>query len=79
MQELSRRKLGGEVEVDETFIGGKARNMHKDRKRRVQKLLAATPEVRPSFSACWSAAGRFVPAWFLIAPSTAFNLSCVAA
>jgi transposase-like protein len=23
-------KLGGEVEVDETFIGGKARNMHKD-------------------------------------------------
>jgi transposase-like protein len=23
-------KLGGEVEADETFIGGKARNMHKD-------------------------------------------------
>jgi hypothetical protein len=30
-------KLGGEVECDETFIGGKARNMHKDRKRRAQK------------------------------------------
>lgn len=28
---------GGEVEVDETFIGGKARDMHKDRRRRVQK------------------------------------------
>jgi transposase-like protein len=27
-------KLGGEIEVDETYIGGKARNMHKDRKRR---------------------------------------------
>jgi len=27
-------KLGGEVEVDETWIGGKARNMHKDRKER---------------------------------------------
>jgi transposase-like protein len=27
-------KLGGEVEVDETYIGGKARNMHQDRKRR---------------------------------------------
>jgi transposase-like protein len=28
-------KLSGEVEVDETFIGGKARNMHKDKKARV--------------------------------------------
>ena len=27
-------KLGGEVEVDETFIGGKARNMHKDAQAR---------------------------------------------
>jgi transposase-like protein len=35
--ELTGGSLGGEVEVDETFIGGKARNMHKDRKRRVQK------------------------------------------
>jgi transposase-like protein len=28
-------KLSGEVEVDETFIGGKARNMHASKKRRV--------------------------------------------
>jgi len=28
-------KLGGEVEVDETFIGDKARNMHKSRRRAV--------------------------------------------
>lgn len=34
--ELTGGSLGGEVEVDETFIGGKARNMHKDRKRRAQ-------------------------------------------
>jgi transposase-like protein len=27
-------KIGGEVEVDETYIGGKARNMHKNRKLR---------------------------------------------
>src|ERR1039457_4317764 len=27
-------KLGGEVEVDETYIGGKARNMHRERKIR---------------------------------------------
>jgi transposase-like protein len=35
--ELSGGSLAGEVEVDETFIGGKARNMHKDKKARVQK------------------------------------------
>src|ERR1035441_2865643 len=29
-------KLGGEVEVDETFIGGKARNMHKE--KRAEKI-----------------------------------------
>jgi transposase-like protein len=30
-------KIGGDVEVDETYIGGKARNMHKDRRARVIK------------------------------------------
>ena len=35
--ELTGGSLAGEVEIDETFIGGKARNMHKDRKARVQK------------------------------------------
>lgn len=28
--------LGGQIEIDETFVGGKARNMHKDRKERAQ-------------------------------------------
>jgi transposase-like protein len=32
--DLSGGRLHGEVEVDETFIGGKARNMHKSRKLR---------------------------------------------
>jgi hypothetical protein len=32
--DLTGGLLGGEVEVDETFIGGKARNMHKSDKRR---------------------------------------------
>src|SRR2546425_10597796 len=36
LQDGSTAKLGGEVEVDETFIGGKARNMHiAQRKRRI--------------------------------------------
>src|SRR5205823_8571786 len=35
MQETGFNKLGGEVEVDETFIGGKARNMHKEKRDRV--------------------------------------------
>src|ERR1700730_4221023 len=32
--EMRGGKLAGDVEVDETYIGGKARNMHKDRKKR---------------------------------------------
>ena len=32
MQDGTFNKLGGEIEVDETFIGGKARNMHKDKR-----------------------------------------------
>ncbi len=34
--------LSGEVEVDETFIGGKARNMHKD--KRTEKIHGRGPE-----------------------------------
>jgi transposase-like protein len=34
LQDESFGKLGGEVEVDETFIGGKARNMHLDKRQR---------------------------------------------
>ena len=35
--DLTGGMLGGEVEVDETYIGGKVRNMHKDRKKKVQQ------------------------------------------
>lgn len=35
--DLTGGMLSGEIEVDETFIGGKVRNMHKDRKARVQQ------------------------------------------
>jgi transposase-like protein len=32
--DTSGGKLGGEIEIDETFVGGKARNMHKSTKAR---------------------------------------------
>jgi transposase-like protein len=37
MQDPKASKLSGEIEVDETFIGGKARNMNKDRKERAMQ------------------------------------------
>ncbi len=41
MQQGSIEKLSGEVEADETFIGGKARNMHKD--KRAEKIQGRGP------------------------------------
>ena len=35
---------GSEVEVDETFIGGKARNMHKERRARLKHYGRSTDE-----------------------------------
>lgn len=37
MQSESFAKMGGEVEIDETYIGGRARNMHHDRRKRTIK------------------------------------------
>ena len=37
MQSKTFRKMGGTVEMDETFIGGKARNMHTAKRKRVIK------------------------------------------
>src|SRR5438552_8396643 len=37
MQDGSIEKLSGRVEADETFIGGKARNMHADKRAKLQK------------------------------------------
>ena len=35
--DLTGGMLNGEVEVDEIFIGGKVRNMHKNRKRECKR------------------------------------------
>lgn len=37
MQDELGGKLGGEIEIDETYIGGKARHMHTARKKRIVK------------------------------------------
>ena len=41
--DLTGGMLGGEVEVDESFIGGKVRNMHKERKLRAMNGAAGGP------------------------------------
>jgi transposase-like protein len=43
MTESGGGKLSGEVEVDETYIGGKARFMHKDRRERTMKGTVKGP------------------------------------
>ena len=35
--DLTGGNLNGEIEVDESYIGGKVRNMHKDRKMKAQQ------------------------------------------
>jgi transposase-like protein len=52
MQSKTFNKLGGEVEVDETFIGGKARNMHAA--KRAQKVTALAARTKRSSWGWWS-------------------------
>ncbi len=48
--------IGGEVEVDESFIGGKARNMHKDVKAR--KIRGTGPEGKAIVAAVLERGGK---------------------
>jgi transposase-like protein len=49
-------KLSGEVEADETFIGGKARNMHKG--KRAEKIKGRGPEGKTIVAAVLERGGR---------------------
>lgn len=49
-------KLGGEVEADETFIGGKARNMHAD--KRAEKIKGRGPEGKTIVAAVLERGGK---------------------
>jgi transposase-like protein len=49
-------KLGGSVEVDETFIGGKARNMHKA--ERARKIIGRGPEGKAIVAAVLERGGK---------------------
>ena len=49
-------KLGGEVEVDETFIGGLSRNMHKD--RRAEAITGTGPSGKAIVAAILQRGGK---------------------
>jgi transposase-like protein len=49
-------KLGGEVEVDETFIGGLSRNMHKD--KRAQRITGTGPQGKAIIAAVLQRGGK---------------------
>lgn len=51
MQDKTATKLSGEVEVDESFIGGEARNMHRSRRNRLSPERAARTKLLRS---AWS-------------------------
>lgn len=63
MQSDSFDKMDGPVEIDETYVGGVARNMHKARRRRVfgpSKVGTGTMGKTPPCSASWSGTGLMV-------------------
>ncbi len=42
-------KISGQIEADETFIGGKARNMHADKRQRLlRRILASRNSIEES-------------------------------
>lgn len=74
MQYRTFIKLGGkgkEVEVDETFIGGKARKMH--REKHARRITATGTKTRLPLWACWSAGVKSALTSSLLAVSLWFK------
>ena len=70
----SINKMTGTVEADETFIGGKARFMHKH--KRAEKIRDAGRRERLLSLVCWSVRrGRFAPLLFRLAERGLFSLT----
>jgi transposase-like protein len=51
-------KLSGQIEADETFIGGKARNMHKD--KRAEKITGTGPKDKTAVMGILERGGKIV-------------------
>ncbi len=68
--EQSGGKLSGDVEVDETFIGGKARNMHAEKRER--KIRGRGPEGKAIVAAVLERGGKVRPPLL----RSAVNSSC---
>jgi hypothetical protein len=56
MQDGNFDRPGGEVEIDRTFIGGRARNMHKD--KRATKITGTGPEGKAIVAALLERGGK---------------------
>lgn len=53
-------KLGGHVEADETYIGGKARNMHADKRKRLSVKRGRSIAGKVAVMGLWTATGKTV-------------------
>ena len=70
----SFEKLSGQVEADETFIGGKARNMHvAQRKRRITGTGGKDKTAVMGILERGKARARFAPTWFRTARRQRFR------
>ena len=64
LQSETAARWAATVEADETYIGGKARNMHAAKRKRVGCSAVAAWRARSPSWACWTGTARTAPAKF---------------